>query len=150
MHCSNLAGIAFSNSALGIVHGLAHSFGATYNIPHGLANAIILPYGIEFNSQDEQTNKKYIDLAKSINVDNLKEAIDELKNQMQIPNTMSEVISEKTFEQAFETLVSKVLTDVCTPTTNKFDRITKILFIGYSLLFINYCNYELFRLMCVF
>ena len=40
---SCLAGISFSNCALGICHGVAHTFGATYGIPHGLANAVVLP-----------------------------------------------------------------------------------------------------------
>ena len=46
---SCLGGIAFTNGALGICHGVAHTFGATYNIAHGLANGIMLPYSIAFN-----------------------------------------------------------------------------------------------------
>ncbi len=44
-----LAGIAFSNSMVGMVHALAHSAGATAHVPHGVANAILLPYGMEYN-----------------------------------------------------------------------------------------------------
>lgn len=44
-----LAGIAFSNSMVGIVHGLAHSTGGVAHVPHGVANAIFLPFGMEYN-----------------------------------------------------------------------------------------------------
>jgi len=46
---STLAGIAFSHSMVGIVHGIAHSLGGVYHVPHGEANAIILPFGMEYN-----------------------------------------------------------------------------------------------------
>jgi len=46
---SYLAGLALSNARLGIVHGLAHPLGARYDIPHGLACAVCLPYAVEFN-----------------------------------------------------------------------------------------------------
>ena len=48
---SCLGGIAFTNGALGICHGVAHTFGATYNVPHGLANGIVLPYSIMGSSR---------------------------------------------------------------------------------------------------
>lgn len=44
-----VAGLAFSNALVGIVHGIAHSVGAIAGVPHGLANSIILPHGMEFN-----------------------------------------------------------------------------------------------------
>lgn len=44
-----MAGLAFSNSGLGLVHGIAHQLGGYYNIPHGLANAIMLPRVLEYN-----------------------------------------------------------------------------------------------------
>lgn len=46
---SLLAGIAFSNSMVGVVHSLAHSVGGVCHVPHGLANSILLPYGMENN-----------------------------------------------------------------------------------------------------
>jgi len=45
-----LAGLAFSNAGVGNVHAMAHQLGAVYDMPHGLANAILLPYVMEFNS----------------------------------------------------------------------------------------------------
>jgi alcohol dehydrogenase class IV len=46
---SNMAGIAFSNSLLGIVHAMAHPCGGRFGVPHGVANSILLPYGMEYN-----------------------------------------------------------------------------------------------------
>ncbi len=46
---SNMAGIAFSNSMLGIVHAMAHPCGGRYGVPHGIANSILLPFGMEYN-----------------------------------------------------------------------------------------------------
>jgi len=47
---SYIAGLSFSNCGLGIVHSMAHQLGAEYNLPHGVANSILLPYVEEFNS----------------------------------------------------------------------------------------------------
>lgn len=46
-HASFLAGVAFTRAYVGYVHALAHALGGKYNVPHGLANAIILPYVLE-------------------------------------------------------------------------------------------------------
>ncbi|GFP26204.1 alcohol dehydrogenase, partial [Candidatus Hakubella thermalkaliphila] len=49
MYAQMTAGLAFSNAGLGNVHAMAHQLGAVYNMPHGLANAVLLPYVMEFN-----------------------------------------------------------------------------------------------------
>jgi alcohol dehydrogenase class IV len=46
---SNMAGIAFSNTLLGIVHAMAHPCGGRFGVPHGVANSVLLPYGMEYN-----------------------------------------------------------------------------------------------------
>lgn len=46
---ANMAGVAFGNAQVGIVHAMAHSVGALFGVPHGVANAILLPYGMQFN-----------------------------------------------------------------------------------------------------
>ncbi len=48
---SNIAGIAFSNAQVGLAHAIAHTIGARYNIHHGLANSIVLPYVMKFNNE---------------------------------------------------------------------------------------------------
>lgn len=57
-----MAGIGFANVGLGMVHGIAHSFGAAYNLAHGLTNAIILPYVLRYNSRNEAVRKKLAEL----------------------------------------------------------------------------------------
>ncbi len=49
---SNMAGIAFSHSMVGCVHGMAHAVGGIFRVPHGVANAILLPYGMEYNFEE--------------------------------------------------------------------------------------------------
>ena len=61
-----LAGMAFSNVGLGVVHGMAHPLGAIFDIPHGVANALLLPVIMEFNAPAALS--KYVDIAKAMNV----------------------------------------------------------------------------------
>ena len=63
-----LAGMAFSNALLGIVHSMAHKTGAAFStghIPHGCANAIYLPYVIQYNAKDATAKKRYADIARA-------------------------------------------------------------------------------------
>ena len=62
-----IAGMGFSNVGLGIVHSMAHPLGALYDTPHGIANAIILPTGMEYNAP--ATGEKYRDIAKAMGVE---------------------------------------------------------------------------------
>jgi len=54
-HGASIAGLAFSNAFLGICHSLSHKVGAKFHLPHGLTNAILLPYVIEFNAEQKPT-----------------------------------------------------------------------------------------------
>ena len=65
--CQFIAGMGFSNVGLGIVHSMAHPLGALYDTPHGVANAIILPTGMEYNAP--ATGEKYRDIAKAMGVE---------------------------------------------------------------------------------
>ena len=62
-----IAGVGFANVGLGIVHSMAHPLGALYDTPHGVANAIILPTGMEYNAP--ATGEKYRDIAKAMGVE---------------------------------------------------------------------------------
>ncbi|MBE6597068.1 MAG: lactaldehyde reductase [Ruminococcaceae bacterium] len=62
-----IAGMGFSNVGLGIVHSMAHSLGAVYDTPHGVANAILLPTVMEYNA--DATGEKYREIAKAMGVE---------------------------------------------------------------------------------
>lgn len=114
---SCLAGISFSNCALGICHGVAHTFGATYGIPHGLANAVVLPYSISFNAaHDARARERYEELAGFVGGSDLEQTIISLRKRLDVPETMRDLVpDEEVFRRDFDTLVQKVLTDVATP-----------------------------------
>lgn len=114
---SCLAGIAFSNCALGICHGIAHTFGASYGIGHGLANAVVLPYSIAFNAEnDARAAARYEDLAGFVGQGDLHRVIVDLREKLGVPSTMQQLVPDAAgFEASLDELVEKVLTDVATP-----------------------------------
>lgn len=61
-----LAGLAFSNSMVGIVHAAAHAAGGVCHVPHGVANSIMLPFGLEFYIRKSGEARKALHLKKSI------------------------------------------------------------------------------------
>lgn len=61
-----IAGMGFSNVGLGLVHGMAHPLGAFYNLPHGVANAILLPHVMAWNA--EYTGEKYRQIAIALGI----------------------------------------------------------------------------------
>lgn len=70
-----IAGMGFSNVGLGIVHSMAHSLGAVYDTPHGVANAILLPTVMEYNA--EATGEKYREIARAMGV----KGVDEMSQE---------------------------------------------------------------------
>jgi len=62
-NASNMAGIAFSHAGLGLNHAIAHQLGGQFHIPHGLANALLLPEIIRFNSVDPTARRKYAQMS---------------------------------------------------------------------------------------
>lgn len=100
---SYLAGLGFSNSRLGIVHGLAHPLGARYHVPHGLACAVCLPHAIEFNRT--VIGGKYDVMSKAIGGDLLAE-VNRLINVFEIrsPFTGKPILEKDSIIQ--ETLAS--------------------------------------------
>lgn len=92
---SLLAGMAFSNAGLGAVHALAHPVGIRHNISHGLANAVLLPYVMEFNLSCCQ--EKFTKIALALAEDTKPEpekaiaAVNELRRDLNIPDKLSEL-----------------------------------------------------------
>lgn len=71
-----IAGMGFSNVGLGIVHSMAHPLGAFYDTPHGVANALLLPYVMEYNAES-LARPKYLDIARAMGVDTTGMSVDE-------------------------------------------------------------------------
>ena len=117
-----IAGMGFSNVGLGIVHSMAHSLGALYDTPHGLANAILLPHVMRFNSKVCYDYFRNIALAFELDVtDDMSDEdvaeyvvseITELSKRLNIPQSLSEIGIPY---EAITELAEKALSDVCTP-----------------------------------
>ncbi len=95
-----IAGMGFSNVGLGLVHAMAHPLGALYDTPHGIANAVILPYVIEYNSGACYDKLKEIAKAMNLEVDNLSNeevasnivnSIKEMNKKLGIPSNLKEL-----------------------------------------------------------
>lgn len=127
MHeASNLAGIAFNISGLGINHSLAHQLGGRFHIPHGLANALFLTSVIDYNSQDIRNLKKYAKLSykigmvdktkgKEFAVKVLKEYINSLMRIMKMPMNLKELnIDKNSFYDVKTLMAENALRDCCT------------------------------------
>lgn len=125
MHIAQcLAGMSFSNAILGIVHSMAHKTGKIFNIPHGCANAIYLPYVIEFNAKEAK--KAYADIAKRLGlkgstdqelVQSLVEMVKEFRLAMNMPATLKEFgISEDEFKANLDSISKGAVGDACTGT----------------------------------
>lgn len=62
-YAENTAGMAFSNAGLGMVHAMAHALGGRYNLPHGVCNAVLLPYVLTFNGSHPETAQSFRKIA---------------------------------------------------------------------------------------
>lgn len=122
-----LAGMAFSNALLGIVHSMAHKTGAAFStghIPHGCANAIYLPYVIKFNAHNPQAKTRYSQIARKMGLDGESEQslvnalckkIDDFNIKLDIPKTLKEFgINESEFKEKVKNISELAVGDACT------------------------------------
>lgn len=101
-----MAGMAFSNSGLGMVHGVSHAFGGIYDMAHGLANAIILPYSMDYNKKDQEVKEKYNKLSGIIGKDII-DAVRELQRKLDIPDSfMKAGIPEADYQDKFDRILA--------------------------------------------
>ena len=116
-----IAGMGFSNVGLGIVHSMAHPLGAFYDTPHGVANALLLPYVMEYNAESPAA-PKYIHIAKAMGVDTAGmseaegvkaaiEAVKALSLSIGIPQKLHEINVK---EEDIPALAVAAFNDVCT------------------------------------
>lgn len=116
-----IAGMGFSNVGLGIVHSMAHSLGAFFDTPHGLANAILLPHVMRFNG--EVCPDLFRNMGKAFEIDTnglsdhevvekIVNAIQELSIKLNIPQRLRDVGIPK---EMIPQLANQAINDPCTP-----------------------------------
>lgn len=118
---SCLAGMAFDNSSLGINHSIAHTIGAKFHIAHGRANAIIMPYIIEINTE---ANKKYFEVSRELGLpaDTIEEGkssllsfIRILKEKLGIQKSLKDYgVNFEDFKREIPDMLLSIKKDVCT------------------------------------
>lgn len=152
-----LAGMAFSNALLGIVHSMAHKTGAAYSgghIVHGCANAMYLPKVIKFNSKNEDAAKRYAEIATALFlkgntttelVDALIEELNQMNRSLNIPSCIKEyengIIDEKEFLEKLPEVAANAISDACTgsnpriPTQEEMEKLLKACFYNEEITF---------------
>ena len=136
-YAATIAGMAFANAFLGLCHSMAHKLGAMYNIPHGVANALLIRQIIKYNSSDTPSKQaifpqykypcakaKYGQIADELNlggknddekVQLLINAIDKLMTDINLPKSIKEFgVDEKEFMENLDVLVERAFDDQCT------------------------------------
>ena len=116
-----LTGMGFSNCGLGIVHSMAHSLGAVYDTPHGVANAILLPTVMEYNA--EATGEKLRDVAIAMGVEGVEkmsqeeyrkaavDAVKKLSKDVGIPADLKAIVKP----EDLDFLTQSAMDDACRP-----------------------------------
>lgn len=149
MHnASTIAGMAFTNAFLGINHSLAHKLGGEFHIPHGRANAIILPYVIAYNAQKPTkfvsfpkyeyfiADKKYAKIAERLGlsasttqegVKSLIKAIQKMLIDLELPTSLKECgIEEKEFLSKVDELADRAFEDQCTTANPRLPLVSEL------------------------
>ena len=149
MHnASCIAGMAFTNAFLGVNHSIAHKLGGEYHIPHGRANAIILPYVVKYNGSKPTkmvswpkyetyiADEKYANLARRLGlpasnteegVNSLVKAIQELMAKLNEPTSIKDCgISEEEFFSKIDMLADRAFEDQCTGVNPRVPLVSEI------------------------
>lgn len=149
MHnASCIAGMAFTNAFLGLNHSMAHKLGGEYNIPHGRANALLLPHIIEYNATKPVkfatfpkygrfiADRRYSEIAHVLGlpartteegVASLVDAVRKLNKSMNIPETIKDCgVNEKVFLDNLHVLSENAHGDQCTPANPRYPLISEI------------------------
>ena len=138
MHAAScLAGLAFNSASLGLNHGMAHQLGSNFHIPHGRANAMLLPHIIEFNAninKHSRSQKEYLPAVKKystvannlglssynkiMSVRSLVNWVQFMLKEMDIPLSISQLgnITEEEYMAAIPAMADAAIADACTAT----------------------------------
>lgn len=148
-YAATMAGMAFAQAFLGVCHSMAHKLGSEYNIPHGIANALMICQVIKFNANERPTKqgtfsqyhypegrRRYARVAEALNlggkndeekVENLIKAIEKLKKNISIPASIKDWgVDEKTFLDGLDRLSELAFDDQCTGANPAYPLISEI------------------------
>lgn len=142
---ATIAGIAFSNSFLGVCHSLAHKVGAEFHLPHGLTNGILLPHVILYNSSTRptrmgiwpqydypQSHTRYAEIARRIgatpeDVEGLNKKVTSLMKKLDMPTTFKDAgLNRDVFVNKLDELAEAAFDDQCTPANPRFPMIHEL------------------------
>jgi acetaldehyde dehydrogenase/alcohol dehydrogenase len=150
---ATIAGMAFANAFLGICHSMAHKLGSEYDIPHGLANALMLSYVMRYNATDKpfkqaafsqypypKARQRYAQIVDFLDrgcaltedqkVNKLIEEVEELKRRIGIPKSIKEFLGDRFTEKQFLAKLDEVaqmsFDDQCTGTNPRYPLIAEI------------------------
>ncbi|MBQ7337337.1 MAG: iron-containing alcohol dehydrogenase [Clostridia bacterium] len=149
MHIAScLAGLAFNSASLGLTHGMAHQLGAKFHIPHGRANAILLPTIIQYNSRIDRASRsrkeydpcvrKYCNVARVLGVSNLNEIttvhalvayLRFMNSEMDIPSNIRDLgsVSAADYFEAINDMAAAALADGCTATNPRTPTLEEVI-----------------------
>ncbi|GET37279.1 bifunctional acetaldehyde-CoA/alcohol dehydrogenase [Microseira wollei] len=149
-YAATIAGMAFANGFLGICHSMAHQLGATFHIPHGLANALMISHTIRYNATDAPFKQatfsqykypnamwRYARIASYLGlggdteaekVNRLIAAVEDLKRQVEIPSAIKDVIKETPaeFYAKLDDLADRAFDDQCTGSNPRYPLISDL------------------------
>lgn len=119
-YAQNTAGFAFSNSGLGMIHSMAHALGGMFNLPHGICNAILLPYVLEYYLTEKEYSDRFKKIFKALNQNKENNIINEhncvrfifdFMNGINVPISLKNLANINF--QDFEKLADAALIDTC-------------------------------------
>lgn len=149
-HAANIAGIAFGNAFLGVVHSLSHKIGGHFGVAHGAANAIYLPHVIRYNAAKYEAEKqtyfpqfhyndareRYCEIADALGikgktqaekVDNLIKAIQDLFKSINLwPSTGAYGVKDKEFDKLVDQMAIEAFDDQCTGANPRLPRVEEL------------------------
>ncbi len=149
-HAATIAGLAFGNAYLGVVHSLSHKVGGHFGVMHGAANAIYLPYVMYYNAtkfenekqmywpqfKTNNTRQRYCEIADMLNikgkneaqkVDNLIKAIQDLFKSVKLwPSTHDYGVKDVEFEKILDDMATEAFDDQCTSANPRLPRVSEL------------------------
>jgi acetaldehyde dehydrogenase/alcohol dehydrogenase len=148
-NAATMAGMAFANAFLGVCHSMAHKLGAFHNLPHGIANALLINEVMKFNSVETPTKMgtfsqydhphtlaRYAEIAEYLGLkgrtdedklENLIKYIDELKGKIGIKKTIRDYgVDEKAFLDSLDEMVDQAFDDQCTGANPRYPLMSEI------------------------